>query len=74
MVWRRCKMKILTNKQINYILRLIADCQLIAKDYIEDDEAYTDITKDLSELSVKVGGPDGASTVINIIKGESNNG
>ena len=56
-------MKILTNKQINYILRIIADCQLIAKCEIEDTEAFCEMTDDLADIAVRIGGPDGASKV-----------
>ena len=60
-------MKLLTRKQQDDILAQLAACQIIAYHYIDDIEAFTHITKNLTVLSFDIGGSDGAIKVCNTV-------
>lgn len=60
-------MKLLTRKQQDDILAQLASCQIIACRYIDDIEAFTHITKNLTDLSFDIGGLDGAIKAYNTV-------
>ena len=49
-------MKILNNKQVDEILKRITACQIITNNYIEDIEALDQMTENLADISIMVGG------------------
>ena len=61
-------MKILTDKQVDEILKRITACQIITNNYIEDIEALDQMTENLADISIMVGGIKGANKVINTVK------
>ena len=60
-------MKILTNKKEDELLKRIAACQIIAANYIADIEALEQITENLSDMAIKIGGAYGISRVVKIV-------
>lgn len=60
-------MKILTKKQQEELLKKIAACQITAINFIDDGEAFTKMTENLSDLAYEIGGPNGCDKVTNTV-------
>ena len=65
-------MKILSRKEQDEILKLIAACQIICNNYIgintrDEIEAGAKMTENLADISVTVGGSAGADNVMNTV-------
>lgn len=60
-------MKILTNKQVDIILRRITACQIIANNYIKDIQANTKMTENLAEICTEIGRFKEVQKVLNTI-------
>ena len=60
-------MKILTNKKKDELLKRIAACQIIANNYIADIEALEQITENLADMAIDIGGVYGADRVVKTV-------
>lgn len=65
-------MKILSRKEQDEILKLIAACQIICNNYIgiktkDEIEAGTKMTENLADIAVTIGGEYGADKVMNTV-------
>ena len=65
-------MKILSRKEQDEILKRIAACQIICNNYIgvktrDEIDAGTNLTENLADIAVTVGGSAGADKVMNTV-------
>ncbi len=61
-------MKILSKKEQNEILKRIAACQVITNKYVEDIEAFDKMTENLADITISIGGCEGADKVQNTVR------
>ena len=61
-------MKILTNKQVDEILKRITANEIIAIEYLKDIDAHTQLIENNADIAYMVGGTKGMDKIQNTLK------
>ena len=60
-------MKVLTDKQVDEVLKRIAVCQIMTNTNVKNASAMFGMTENLASIAAIIGGADGAMKVINSV-------